>query len=96
VNRIVLRLPADHASAMGHFPGDPIVPGAVLLDEILAIIARAHGARTQGWVVKSVKFLRPVRPGAELEIELAAAPTGDIRFRCWMGASEVVSGLVQV
>jgi 3-hydroxyacyl-[acyl-carrier-protein] dehydratase len=95
VNRVILRLSADHASAVGHFPGDPIVPGAVLLDEILAAIERAGGERAAGWVVKSVKFLQPIRPGAELEMEFAPVPGGDIRFRCRIGASEVVTGLVQ-
>jgi 3-hydroxymyristoyl/3-hydroxydecanoyl-(acyl carrier protein) dehydratase len=35
VSRTILRLPADHPSVEGHFPGNPIFPGAVLLDEIL-------------------------------------------------------------
>jgi 3-hydroxyacyl-[acyl-carrier-protein] dehydratase len=29
---------ADHPSLPGHFPGTPIVPGVVILDEILAAL----------------------------------------------------------
>jgi 3-hydroxyacyl-[acyl-carrier-protein] dehydratase len=95
VTRILLRLPADHPSFEGHFPGNPIVPGAVLLDEILHAIARARGQSATAWLVKSAKFLRPVRPGDELEMELTAAPGGAIRFHCHIGALEVMTGLVR-
>jgi 3-hydroxymyristoyl/3-hydroxydecanoyl-(acyl carrier protein) dehydratase len=95
VTQAILRLPAEHPSVEGHFPGNPIVPGALLLDEILAAIERARRQPPLAWAVKSVKFLQPVRPGDELVIEFAAAPSGDIRFRCRIGALEVVTGLVR-
>ncbi len=94
MNRIGLQLPAAHPSFAGHFPGNPIIPGAVLLDELLAAIERAQGRPTAAWAVKWVKFLHPVRPGDGLELEITPGPGGDIRFRCWIGALEVVSGLV--
>jgi 3-hydroxyacyl-[acyl-carrier-protein] dehydratase len=95
MTRANLRLPADHPSVEGHFPGDPIVPGAVLLDEILAALERSHGRRASAWAVKSAKFLHPVRPGDELEIEFTVAPGGDVRFQCRIGAVEVVTGLAR-
>jgi 3-hydroxymyristoyl/3-hydroxydecanoyl-(acyl carrier protein) dehydratase len=95
VSRIILQLPAEHPSVAGHFPGNPIVPGAVLLDEILAAIERARGQPATAWAVKSVKFLRPVRPGDELALEITVAPDGDTRFRCWIGALEAITGLVR-
>ena len=33
-------VPATHAALPGHFPGRPIVPGVVLLDEVLQAIER--------------------------------------------------------
>jgi 3-hydroxyacyl-[acyl-carrier-protein] dehydratase len=95
VSRIVLQLPAEHPSFAGHFPGNPIIPGAVLLDEILAVVERAQGQSSVAWTVKWVKFLRPVRPGDELAIEITAAPGGETRFRCWVGALEAITGLVR-
>ena len=95
MSRIILQLPAEHPCLPGHFPGNPIVPGAVLLDEILAAIERARGQPATAWAVKWVKFLRPVRPGDELALEITAAPNGDTRFRCWIGALEAITGLVR-
>ena len=51
----------------GHFPGDPLIPGACLLlvvDDAL----RAEGLRLAR--VGRVRFLEPVRPGEEVEVEL--------------------------
>ncbi len=95
MSRIILQLPAEHPSFAGHFPGNPIIPGAVLLDEILAAIERAQGRPAAAWAVKWVKFLRPVRPGDELALEITAVPGGDTRFRCWIGAFEVITGSVR-
>lgn len=63
----------------GHFPGEPIVPG-VLLIEALAQIAGIGGAAGEPGTrfllsaVRSMKFLRAVRPGER--IELAAKKSG--------------------
>ena len=92
---VVLRLPADHACVEGHFPGNPIVPGAVLLDWILATLERASGRSASAWAVKSAKFLHPTRPGDELELEFAPTAGGDIRFDCRIGAQTVVTGLAR-
>ncbi|PYI54096.1 MAG: hydroxymyristoyl-ACP dehydratase, partial [Verrucomicrobia bacterium] len=51
----------DHPSLPGHFPGTPIVPGVVILDEIVAALTewRKDSHLT---VIRAVKFLVPLRP----------------------------------
>ena len=95
MTRIPLRLAADHPSTRGHFPGNPIVPAAVLLDEILGAIERVHALSGSEVVVKWAKFLRPVRPGDALALEFVEVAGGDIRFQCRADAVEVITGLVQ-
>ena len=58
-----LRFAADHPTAAGHFPSDPIIPGALLLDEVIAAIA---GDRAL--TIRAAKFLRPVRPGERVNL----------------------------
>ncbi len=55
----LLHFPLDHPAGPGHFPGNPIIPGAGLLDEVVASIVPS------GWAgqIDSAKFHHPVRPG---------------------------------
>lgn len=59
-----------HPAADGHFPGNPIIPGAVLLDEVRSAIPMD----TAG--LRAAKFLSPVRPGDRLLIRWTPGPAG--------------------
>lgn len=54
-------VPADHPSLPGHFPGNPVVPGVLLLDEILSHVQQATGCRAVR--LQQIKFLSILRPG---------------------------------
>ena len=62
-------VPPDHPAFAGHFPGTPILPGVVLLDVALQIIADASGIALDLCEISSVKFLSPASPGDELLIQ---------------------------
>ena len=70
----------DHPTAAGHFPGNPIIPGAVLLGEVLQAVAGTGGV--ERWIIGSAKFLQPVRPGEAIMIWWEPDPEGHIRFEC--------------
>jgi 3-hydroxyacyl-[acyl-carrier-protein] dehydratase len=40
---IPLAIAVDHPASAGHFPGSPVVPGVVLLDEAMFVVAAATG-----------------------------------------------------
>jgi acyl-coenzyme A synthetase/AMP-(fatty) acid ligase len=70
---------ADHPAFDGHFPGQPILPGVVLLSLVMQALDREPALREPLGatpVIDSVKFLAPVRPGARLVVHLAAAGRG--------------------
>ena len=52
---------ADHPSLAGHFPGNPVVPGVVLLDAIMVNLERSTGCRVV--CLQQVKFLSMLQPG---------------------------------
>jgi 3-hydroxymyristoyl/3-hydroxydecanoyl-(acyl carrier protein) dehydratase len=87
---IPLDIAADHPAFDGHFPGSPIVPGVVLLDEAMIAIAAATGAPCNG--ISWAKFLRPVRPGQSLVVLHTLQPGGAVRFEIIAGADKVASG----
>lgn len=49
----------------GHFPGEPLVPGAALLVAVDAAVAATGAPLAE---VVRVRFLEPVRPGEDVDI----------------------------
>jgi hypothetical protein len=85
------RFAPDHPTAAGHFPGNPIIPGALLLDRMLDAMGHSGIDRQE---VRVAKFLHPVRPGDEVTFRWRE--TGrDVAFECVLaGSGEVaLSGL---
>jgi len=80
-------IPADHPAFAGHFPGDSMLPGVVLLahaQEVLLATLPCGPWIAAGAVLHAVKFLAPVRPGADLEVRWTAAAAGhrvDVQVR---------------
>jgi 3-hydroxymyristoyl/3-hydroxydecanoyl-(acyl carrier protein) dehydratase len=85
-------LQLDHPASRGHFPGDPIIPGAVLLSETLQAIEAALGASLVPFQITSAKFLHPTRPGDRVLIEFSRTARGEVRFTCAVEGKPVLTG----
>ncbi len=73
------RIDHGHPSLPGHFPGRPIVPGVLLLEQAIAAIEAAHGPL--GTLrLPQVKFVRPLLPGETARVGIEAG-TGARRWR---------------
>jgi len=70
---IAITFGTDHPAARGHFPGNPIIPGAVLLSEALRVAGTALGFDVSRCTVSSAKFPSPARPGDRVEIDCSAS-----------------------
>ncbi|MDG4595228.1 MAG: hydroxymyristoyl-ACP dehydratase [Candidatus Contendobacter sp.] len=72
---------ADHPSLTGHFPDNPIVPGVVILEEVMrAFEDWRPESRVVGMPV--VKFLAPLRPGQPFTIRFVESGGRGVRFEC--------------
>jgi 3-hydroxymyristoyl/3-hydroxydecanoyl-(acyl carrier protein) dehydratase len=75
-----LHIAADHPAFAGHFPAFPVLPGAILLDEMLHAVELARAIDLKGWRIGSAKFIGAVRPGEQLVIEHEVFAAGLIHF----------------
>jgi 3-hydroxyacyl-[acyl-carrier-protein] dehydratase len=92
--RVVVIAPT-HPSLPGHFPGNPVVPGVVLLNEIMDSLGRMVEQPVHVTELPSVKFLSPLRPGEALTICLVQEESGQALFRCLAGVKLVAQGTVK-
>jgi len=84
---IPLQFAADHPTAAGHFPSNPIIPGALLIDAVLE--ALGEYARVDGEItVLAAKFFRPVRPGESLRIRWQFHAGSRATFECRLDGND--------
>lgn len=91
---IDILIPPDHPVFAGHFPGMPIVPGALLLDETLWAIATATGVPLIECTVASIKFKSPVRPGQPVTLRFDETAESGFRFELRSNDGIVASGAI--
>ena len=88
--RIDLAVSADHPAFAGHFPGRPIVPGALLID--LAVLAVERATQREVAAVAQAKFLSPATPGETLTL-IFETDGNAVRFEIeTSGARKLASG----
>ncbi len=88
-------VPADHPAFAGHFPGRPILPGVVLLDEALRA-ARELAPDATAWSIPQAKFLQPVLPGEHLLLCLTPLATPGFAFEFRRAGAVVASGQLRL
>jgi 3-hydroxyacyl-[acyl-carrier-protein] dehydratase len=81
----------NHPSLAGHFPGNPIVPGVVILDEIIHTIESNWEEKTVT-VLKFVKFIKPLRAEQKVTLTVDETDTGTLKFVCKKNGEIFVSG----
>lgn len=90
-----LRIDAGHAALPGHFPGHPLVPGVLLLEQVALALRRWRGQRLAR--VLEAKFVAPLRPDETATLCLTeAAPEGSrARFEIRRDGLLLARGVVE-
>jgi 3-hydroxyacyl-[acyl-carrier-protein] dehydratase len=88
---------ADHPSLPGHFPAAPLVPGVVILDEVIAALAEwQQNPQVSG--IPMVKFLAPLKPEQAFTISLSLRSEhgAEVNFCCRAEDRVIVEGQLEV
>ena len=69
------------------------MPGVVILDEVLALLAQAEPARRVSAIV-SAKFTAVLVPGVVCAVTFAPRADGGLRFACVAAGRPIASGIL--
>jgi len=92
-----VRVPADLAHLLGHFPGHPVVPGVAQIGWVVAILRGPLGVASPIDHIDALKFNHVIRPGDRVRIRVERK--GDAQrwvFRLWSDAQVFSSGRIVV
>lgn len=84
---------ATHPCLSGHFPGNPIVPGVVLLNYVqqqLLLWLPDYQINT----LAQAKFLHPLHPEENFSIRLSQASEHNIKFSCSRNTELLATGSI--
>ncbi len=76
----IITFPGGHPALPGHFPGNPIVPGALLLAAATALIGKAAERRVTG--LRNAKFQASLKPEMPCRFRLNLREGGMIDLTC--------------
>lgn len=88
-----LRFDAAHPSFAGHFPQRPIVAGVLLIEQAAEALRDWRGVGVRQ--VIDAKFLAPLLPGENAEVELVALADARYRFTVRRGADTLLRGTLE-
>jgi 3-hydroxymyristoyl/3-hydroxydecanoyl-(acyl carrier protein) dehydratase len=90
------KISRNHPALAGHFPGNPVVPGVVLLTELLRAIERELGWESGPVTVTAVKFMRLLRPNESFTLRLEPLSDREVSFAVLRAQDPIAKGIFRL
>lgn len=90
-----LSIHKDHPALPGHFPGRPIVPGVLVLEEVIQTLKAQYDPDLVVTELPAVKLSSPLLPGESLNITVETEGPHTAAFLCRVGSRLVASGSIR-
>ena len=85
----------QHPSLPGHFPDNPVVPGVVILDEVIYALSQWQ-SQLQVKGFSTVKFLQPLLPNQPFSIEFEHSKLDRVKFACKKSQTVFATGIISL
>lgn len=92
---IFIEVDPAHPALAGHFPGNPVLPGVVVLDQVACAAEAWLGRPLMIAGLPQVKFVAPLLPGHRARIRLRHEP-GRIDFEVDREGTTVARGVLRL
>lgn len=88
------QVPSHHPCFEGHFPGNPIVPGALLLQWLIEALEQQMAGR-EVIAVDSIKFSASLKPADHCEIQCDYVPDScKVKLSCRVGSISICKAVI--
>jgi len=90
-----LTIMKDHPALSGHFPGFSVVPGVLVLDEVIDTLKQRFGDALVVTGLPGVKLSSPLKPEEPLMITIESEGARTALFTCRVGSRLIASGSIR-
>ncbi len=87
-------IPVDHPSLKGHFPGNPVIPGVVIVEKVLRSFSQARPSNS--YKIVMAKFLQPLIPPATLTVHISENTENRFKFKAISKPHIIASGIIEI
>jgi 3-hydroxyacyl-[acyl-carrier-protein] dehydratase len=91
----MLTIANDHPALAAHFPGHPVVPGVLVLDEVIETLRHRYGQALVVTGLPAVKLSSPLKPEEPLIITIEPEDSNTAAFTCRTGDRLIASGSIR-
>ena len=84
-------IPAEHPALTGHFPGHPIVPGVVIIDEIMTLI-NEYNESLKLESISYMKFSLPLQSGQVCRMLVNISNYDSVTIECQVNGRAITKG----